>query len=170
MIAAFRSLSMQGCLLLMFIVCWHAAASAADLPDDLPESRLTIESADGQRSEFTVLLATTPPQLARGLMFVTRMDEQQGMLFDFGETRPVSMWMRNTALPLDMLFIRADGTINNIVEQTTPYSRTSIVSDGPVRFVLEVLGGTSQRLGIAAGDRVLHSSISSADTAAEGVR
>jgi len=168
--SAFRTPGLPACLLLMLIAWPHALALAANLPDDLPESELAILSADGQRHDFTVLLATKPAELARGLMFVTEMDEQQGMLFDFGETRPVSMWMRNTALPLDMLFIRADGTISEIAAQTVPYTRTSIVSKDPVRFVLEVLGGTSKRLGIAAGDRVQHSSISSVDVAAEDTR
>ncbi|MGB5211474.1 MAG: DUF192 domain-containing protein [Gammaproteobacteria bacterium] len=155
--------------LLLGCSCLSAQAWAAGLPD-LPESELTIQAADGQRYDFVVLLASTPAQTARGLMFVTEMDENQGMLFDFGETRPVSMWMRNTALPLDMLFIREDGTISNIAEQTVPYTRTPIVSAGPVRFVLELLGGSCQRLGIRAGDLVHHASVNNRETGVESPR
>ena len=134
-------------------------AMAAGLPEQLPASTLTIETAGGDRHGFTVRVASTPGQLARGLMFVTEMGEWEGMLFDFGATRPASMWMRNTPLPLDMLFIRADGTISNIAARTEPYSRTSIPSDGPVRYALEIHGGTCARLGIEAGDRVVHPAI-----------
>jgi uncharacterized membrane protein (UPF0127 family) len=79
-----------------------------------------------------------------------------GMLFDFKADAPVAMWMRNTLIPLDMLFITRDGRIANIAERTVPYSETSIPSKGPVRAVLEVNGGTAARLKIRPGDRVDH--------------
>jgi uncharacterized membrane protein (UPF0127 family) len=79
------------------------------------------------------------------------------MLFEFGarETE-ISMWMKNTYIPLDMIFIRANGVIGHIAENTTPLSEATISSNGPVKGVLEVIGGTAKRLGIAAGDRVEH--------------
>ena len=143
-------------LLLVAAIALHSMTLAAGMPENLPRSTLSVETGDGERHRFAVRLARTPEQLARGLMFVTEMGEMEGMLFDFGRTRPASMWMRNTVLPLDMVFIRADGVISNIAARTVPFSRSQILSDGPVRFALEVHGGTCERLGIQAGDRVTH--------------
>lgn len=119
--------------------------------------RLSIVTVGGARHEFLVELALTPEQRSRGLMFRRELPEGRGMLFDFGpgETE-VSMWMRNTYIPLDMVFIRADGTIRHIAADTVPFSETIIPSTGPVKGVLEVIAGTCRRLGIAAGDRVEH--------------
>ncbi len=139
-------------------------AMAAGLPEQFPPSTLSIESAGGDRHGLTVRVASTPEQLARGLMFVTEMGEWEGMLFDFGITRPASMWMRNTPLPLDIVFIRADGVISNIAARTEPYSRTPIPSDGPVRYALEIHGGRCELLGIKAGDRVVHPTIGTGST------
>jgi uncharacterized membrane protein (UPF0127 family) len=82
------------------------------------------------------------------------MADDAGMLFDFGRDERASFWMRNTYIPLDMLFIKADGTIESIAERTTPLSERSVPSKGPVRYVLEINGGLSDRLGIEAGDKV----------------
>jgi hypothetical protein len=84
------------------------------------------------------------------------MAADHGMLFDFETPQPVVMWMRNTPLPLDMLFIDADGRIAGVAADTTPFSEAMIPSPRPVRFVLEVNAGTARRLGIAAGDRAVH--------------
>jgi uncharacterized membrane protein (UPF0127 family) len=116
---------------------------------------LAIESASGTH-EFEVELAVTPEQRRHGLMFREHLDSDQGMLFDFGSTGPVTMWMRNTFIPLDMLFIAADGRIAHIAADTEPLSDTVIRSGGPVRAVLELPAGTSADLGIAVGDRVVH--------------
>jgi hypothetical protein len=78
------------------------------------------------------------------------------MLFDFKTDRPVAMWMRNTRIPLDMLFIARDGRVANIAERAVPFSEQTIPSAGPVRAVLELAGGTASRLGIKPGDRVVH--------------
>lgn len=145
--------------LFLAISAWPGMAVAAGPPDHLPTSTLTIETASGDRHGFTVRVANTPEQLSRGLMFVTELGEWEGMWFDFGTTRPASMWMRNTPLSLDILFVRADGVISNIAERAEPYSRASIPSHGPVRYALEVSGGTCARLGIEAGDRVVHPAI-----------
>jgi uncharacterized membrane protein (UPF0127 family) len=105
---------------------------------------------------FDVELALTPEQRTKGLMFRRELPSGQGMLFDFGGEGPVSMWMRNTYVSLDMFFIRADGTIARIAENTVPLSETTIPSGVPVKAVLEVVAGTAKRLGIAPGDRVAH--------------
>jgi uncharacterized membrane protein (UPF0127 family) len=103
---------------------------------------------------FAVELAVTDAERERGLMFRKQLPEGQGMLFDFKREQEVSMWMENTYVPLDMIFIRKDGRILRIAENTEPLSRAIISSRGPVLAVLEVLGGTANKLGIAAGDRV----------------
>lgn len=105
---------------------------------------------------FTVELALTPEQHARGLMFRKELPERHGMLFDFGVEQEVSFWMRNTFVPLDMLFIGADGVIRHLHENAKPLSEDAIPSRYPVRAVLEIPGGSTRRLGIAVGDRVRH--------------
>jgi len=121
--------------------------------------RLTIVTQAGVRHTFTLELALTPDQRSRGLMFRREMPADRGMLFDFGEPeQPISMWMKNTYLSLDMVFIRSNGLIHHIAENTTPLSEAIIPSNGPIRGVLEVLGGTAARLGFKAGDLVEHPS------------
>src|SRR5260221_390692 len=105
---------------------------------------------------FAVEMASTPAEQANGLMFRRELPEGQGMLFDFHDEQPLSFWMKNTYIPLDMIFIRGDGRILRIAENTVPLSETLVPSGGPVRAVLEVIGGTAQKLGIAPGDRVGH--------------
>ncbi len=105
---------------------------------------------------FTVEIADTEELRTRGLMFRQRLPEDRGMLFDFEAPRPVSMWMKNTYIPLDMLFIREDGTIAYIAENTVPKSLDAIGVSEPVLAVLELAGGTSRKLGIRAGDTVYH--------------
>ncbi|MCW5729748.1 MAG: DUF192 domain-containing protein [Alphaproteobacteria bacterium] len=122
-----------------------------------PLSPLVIVTAAGQQHRFRVELAADDQTRARGLMFRKELPADQGMLFDYGGTeREVAMWMQNTLIPLDMLFIRADATILSIAERTVPLSTDSIYAGGPVRAVLELNGGTVARLGIRPGDRVLH--------------
>ena len=103
---------------------------------------------------FAVELATNDAERERGLMFRKALPEGHGMLFDFDREQPVSFWMHNTYIPLDMIFIRADGRILRIAENAEPLSDRLIPSGGPVRAVLEVIGGTARKLGIAPGDRV----------------
>jgi len=105
---------------------------------------------------FSVEIATTDQERETGLMYRKQMPEGQGMLFDFRPEQPVSMWMKNTYIPLDMIFIRADGRILRIAENTEPMSTKIIASGGPVTGVLEVIAGTAKKLGIAPGDRVGH--------------
>ena len=103
---------------------------------------------------FSVEIADTEAEREKGLMFVKHLPDGQGMLFDFDSEQDIAMWMKNTYIPLDMFFIRGDGRIGRIAENTTPMSTAIIPSGGPVRAVLEVAGGTAARLGIAPGDRV----------------
>jgi uncharacterized membrane protein (UPF0127 family) len=137
------------------------AAVASNLPPGVPPVRflgpepLEIASRGGVLS-FDVEVAVSDAQRARGLMYRRALPAGSGMLFDFGVERDVMMWMQNTYVPLDMLFIRADGGILSIAERTTPLSTATISSGGPVRFVLELPAGSARQLGIAAGDRVGH--------------
>jgi uncharacterized membrane protein (UPF0127 family) len=117
--------------------------------------RLEIVAKSGVHV-FDVELALTPDQRSKGLMFRRELPNGQGMLFDFGSEGTVAMWMRNTYVSLDMIFIRADGTIARIAENTVPLSENTISSGAPVKAVLEVVAGTARRLGIAPGDRVAH--------------
>jgi uncharacterized membrane protein (UPF0127 family) len=103
---------------------------------------------------FTVEIADTEAAREKGLMFRKSLPPGQGMLFDFHREAPVGFWMKNTYIPLDMIFIRGNGRIANIAENAQPLSETVIPSDGPVLAVLEVAGGTARKLGIVPGDRV----------------
>lgn len=105
---------------------------------------------------FSVEMAVTDEERARGLMYRKELPEGQGMLFDFKRDQTVTMWMRNTYVSLDMIFIRADGRIARIAADTEPLSERIISSGGSVRAVLEVIAGTTKKLGIAPGDRVAH--------------
>ncbi len=116
---------------------------------------LTIVSG-GQRHAFQVEVARNDAERAQGLMYRRSLAPDRGMLFDFKQVQPISMWMRNTYIPLDMLFIRADGTVARIAENAEPLSERQIPSGEPVLAVLEVIGGTAKRLGLKAGDRVEH--------------
>lgn len=125
------------------------------------DTRLVVNSATGAHV-FTVELVDTPETRAQGLMYVMELAPDAGMLFDFHEERVVSFWMRNTFIPLDMIFITADGVVKNIHVNARPHDTTSIPSDGPVQYVLEIPGGRSVELGIAAGDIVEHARITPA--------
>lgn len=143
-------------ILVALIGVLHTATLAAGIPAHLPVAHLELRTAAGIGHPFRISVATRPEDRQRGLMFVTEMAEDQGMLFDHGGAVIASMWMKNTPLPLDMLFIRQDGTISSITRETVPYSRQNITSQEPVRAVLELRGGTCERLGIEPGDRVIH--------------
>ena len=122
----------------------------------LPASELTIQSADGITHNFTIELALTPQQQAIGLMNRTSMPADHGMLFFFGEESERGFWMKNTLIPLDMIFIKKDGTIHHIHDSAQPNDLTSVSSNGPVQAVLELNGGMSKKIGIQAGDKVRH--------------
>ncbi|QLC21974.1 DUF192 domain-containing protein [Parasphingopyxis sp. CP4] len=115
---------------------------------------VTIQLADGGRHIFNVETAITAEEQRRGLMFRESLPQDGGMIFPFEYPRYASFWMRNTMIPLDMIFIRADGVITNIARETEPYTLDSNVSIEPVIAVLEIDGGRAAELGIDAGDRV----------------
>nr|WP_316653993.1 DUF192 domain-containing protein [uncultured Gellertiella sp.] len=124
---------------------------------------LTIVRQDGSKAQFTVELALTVAQREQGLMYRSMLGENEGMLFDFGQTQLVTMWMKNTLLPLDMLFVDAKGTINHIHENAVPFSEAIISSVDPVLYVVEVNAGTVKRLGIKQGDQVNSAQMGTAD-------
>ncbi|HVZ53203.1 MAG TPA: DUF192 domain-containing protein [Pseudolabrys sp.] len=117
------------------------------------QDTLEIASKTGVHP-FAVEIADTEAEREKGLMFRKELPEGRGMLFDFHREQDVGFWMENTYIPLDMIFIRGDGRILRIAENATPLSTRIIPSGGPVRWVLEVIGGTAAKLGIAPGDRV----------------
>jgi uncharacterized membrane protein (UPF0127 family) len=126
----------------------------ADL-QQFPTSELTIISATGPH-RFKVELAETPAQMTQGLMFRTSLAPDAGMLFDYKQPTAATMWMRNTLIPLDMLFVDAGGRIVNIHQRAVPQSLDVIAAAAPVRAVIELNGGTASRLGIEPGDQVVH--------------
>ncbi len=114
---------------------------------------LTIRSASGEH-RFTVDVAETPEQQQRGLMFVGSLAPDRGMIFTYDPPRSIAFWMKNTLIPLDMIFIRADGTIARIAANTTPQSLDPVPSGEPIVAVLEIRGGRAAELGVREGDRV----------------
>jgi len=123
--------------------------------DAFPHGKLQI-AAGKKPIEFDIWVADTPQRMAQGLMFVRSLPPQRGMLFVHGEPRQLSMWMKNTYIPLDMVFIDARGRIQQIVERTTPHSLETISSKEPALAVLEIGGGEAQRLGLKPGQQVRH--------------
>jgi uncharacterized protein len=120
-----------------------------------PTSELTIVSSTG-RHQFKVEVAETQAQMTQGLMFRRSLAPDAGMLFDYRQPTMATMWMRNTLIPLDMLFVDARGRIVNIHQRAVPQSLDVIAAPAPVRAVIELNGGTAERLGIESGDQILH--------------
>jgi uncharacterized membrane protein (UPF0127 family) len=121
---------------------------------ELPKEKLTIVTHDGKQHVFNVEMAVKQDQQVVGEMFRTKVPEDGGMLFDWGYAHDSQMWMRNTLVPLDMVFINPDGTIHSIAENTTPRSLAVIDSRGPVRATLEMAAGVTAKLDIRVGDTV----------------
>jgi hypothetical protein len=138
---------------LLLATVWFGLATQAQSPSNAG-AVLVIVSANARHS-FDVELAETPAEQERGLMFRQELAPNAGMLFDFKQPTMATMWMRNTLIPLDMLFVDASGRIVNIHERAVPQSDAIIAAAAPVRAVVELNGGTAARLGIKAGDRVL---------------
>ena len=143
----------------LLALAWLGVAQAQIGPiEDLaafPSAELRISDRKASHV-FRVWLADTPQRQAQGLMFVRALPDLQGMLFVYEQPKPISMWMKNTYIPLDMVFIDARGRIQQIVEQTTPHSLDLIRSNDPALAVLEIAGGEARRLGLHAGQRVSH--------------
>lgn len=127
--------------------------------------RIELLTADGRQS-FTIEIADDPTEQALGLMFRPSMAVDAGMLFIFEPTRPASFWMRNTMIPLDMLFIDDTGRVETIAVRMDTYSTRSSASEGPVRAVLEINAGLSEKLGIAPGAQAVHPAFEAAPDAA----
>jgi len=136
---------------LVFFVAPHAGAVAQET---FPSEKLEIISTAGKTHSFTVEVASSDAQRQQGLMFRKSMGDDHGMLFDFKEDRDVMMWMRNTLIPLDMLFISKGGKITHVHPNAVPNSEDIISSNGPIRYVLELNGGAAKKLNISVGDTV----------------
>lgn len=145
---------------LLALVAAASLATMAQAPEptgpqpELPKEKLVIVTHDGAQHVFEVEMALRQDQQTVGEMFRTTVPENGGMLFDWGFPRPSQMWMRNTLVPLDMVFINPDGTIRTIAENTTPRSLAVIDSGGPVRATLELAAGVAAKLNIRVGDLV----------------
>ena len=142
-------------LLLLVLAAAGRAAMAAGPLQQFPTASLTIVSASGPH-RFTVEVATTPAQMEQGLMFRAQLAPDAGMLFVLGRPQVAMMWMKNTLIPLDMLFVDAAGRIVNIHQRAVPQSLATIAAAAPVRAVIELNGGTAARLDIRPGDRVVY--------------
>ncbi len=130
-----------------------------DLPKGaplFPQSSMDIDLAGGKKISFKIEVATTPQQEAFGLMFRKSLADDAGMFFVFNPPQTISMWMKNTYIPLDMLFVRADGVITKIVTNAQPFDLTPITSNEPVAAVVEISGGEAARGNIQVNDKVSH--------------
>lgn len=145
----------------IFLVALALATWALAQEIDFPEGTLEIETSEGERHRFDVELALTAQQRSLGLMFRQELPEDAGMLFVYPRPQVITMWMKNTPLPLDMLFIGADNRIVKIARRTIPYSTATISSGQAAKAVLELNGGTADRLGIQAGDKVVSGELGS---------
>ena len=137
---------------ILLVAAWLAFGGTASL-QAAGDDTIRIHSKSGSNI-FSVELATNEAERARGLMFRKELPDGYGMLFDFKYDQPANFWMHNTYISLDIIFIKSDGHILRIAERAKPMSDDLIPSGGPVRAVLEVIGGTAHRLGIAPGDSV----------------
>ena len=148
LVALFAALA----LMINVTLAQQASGDPMILPVD--EVPLVAMTAEGER-RFTIEIAETTEQQARGLMFREEMDNDHGMLFAFAVTRPASFWMRNTPMPLDLIFIGEDGRVVS-VERGEPFSLDAIGPQDPVRFVLEIRAGIAEETGIEPGTRMRH--------------
>jgi uncharacterized membrane protein (UPF0127 family) len=135
---------------------WAASETRAVAQEPARIESMSVVTAN-ESATFSAEVADTDELRERGLMFRHRLPEDQAMLFDFGSPRPAAMWMKNTYISLDMLFVREDGTIAAVAENTEPLSLQVISVQEPVKGVVEVAAGTVKRLGIKRGDRVINS-------------
>ena len=146
--------------LIAFLCATPGYSSAASAPDPVAagsaRSGLALVTRSGERFTFQVEIADSAAEKRQGLMFRDKMEQTHGMLFLYEPAMKVSMWMKNTLLPLDIIFIDADGRIVRIEPDAVPLSETTLRSGGPVRAVLEISGGMTGTLGIGVGDQVLY--------------
>lgn len=143
---------------MLTVLPFAGAALADEAPPPLdfgPRESLTIQS-DDKTHEFSVEIADTREEQTRGLMFRNVIEPAQGMLFEFGGEEIRSIWMKNTNVFLDVLFVRSDGRILKIEHSAKPHSLRSMTSEAPVSAVLEIAGGQANERGIKPGDRIQH--------------
>jgi uncharacterized protein len=151
------------CFILAMLCCARVLAdeSATQSLDRLfQRSTLQIATPDARLHNFNIWIADDDARRSRGLMFIEHLDEDAGMLFIYPRPQPISMWMKNTHLPLDMLFVRADGKVERVVANTEPMSLKTIESKTPVLAVIELAAGSAARLKITSGARVIHPAFS----------
>jgi uncharacterized membrane protein (UPF0127 family) len=139
---------------LAFCLLGAQAVDTTDLEESFGSDSIVIDPGESACYRFLVYLARTSEQHRRGLMFVRQLPRFSGMLFVYPDAAPRSMWMKNTYIPLDILFIRADGTVSSIATGTEPLSLQPIASDEPITYVLELNAGLSETLGIDTDSRV----------------
>jgi uncharacterized membrane protein (UPF0127 family) len=143
------------------LLVWSAAATAEnkhtrELDRMFPKSTLQIATPDARLHKIAVWVADTDQRRMRGLMFVENLADDAGMLFIYPSAQPIAMWMKNTPLSLDILFIAADGRVHHIAENTTPQSTDTIPSNGVVYGVLELKAGSAARMKIRPGAQIIH--------------
>ena len=142
----------------LFVFATAAAPFAAQAEENpvRPRTPVAVVQADGKIHAFDVELALSNAQRSLGLMYRAELAPDHGMLFIFSDSRPRSFWMRNCLIPLDIIFLKADGSIINIVANAEPGTDTQRLSDGPAKAVFEIPGGRAAELGIKPGDIVQH--------------
>ena len=160
-----RRIQNSAAAFLCAVLLWSTAVAAESndarqLDRMFPRSTLQIATPDAKLHKIDVWVADTDPRRMRGLMFVEHLADDAGMLFIYPEPQPVAIWMKNTPLPLDILFVRADGRVHRIAENATPQSTDTIPSDGIVLAVIELKAGTAARLKIRPGAQVIHPAFS----------
>lgn len=134
----------------------QSGVTARDLDQVFRRSTLQIATPDARLHRFNIWIADSDLHRARGLMFIKQLGAEDGMLFIYPQPQPVAMWMKNTYVSLDMLFVAADGRVTRVVENTEPLSLKTIQSGEPVLGVVELAAGTAARLKITPGARVIH--------------
>jgi Uncharacterized conserved protein len=146
-------------LVLLFVLCPPLAGAANDAQylDQLFErSTLQIATPDARLHNLKIWIADDDARRARGLMFVEHLDEDAGMLFIYPQPQTIAMWMKNTRIPLDMVFVRPDGRVESVVANTVPMSLKTIRSKGEVLAVIELNAGSAARMKIGPGAQVIH--------------
>ncbi len=142
-----RSLTLA--LVAFFVAVAQPSAAAPDL------EKLAFVTRSGVH-EFSVEVMRTPGEHGKGLMYRRYMPDDRGMLFDFGKNDVIHMWMKNTYIPLDMIFVGKDGKVFSIARDTEPFSERTVSSGGPVVGVVELNAGAAAKIGLAVGDEVRH--------------
>lgn len=147
-------MAVAGSAVLLLATVSVARTEPADAPQKLPTETVTLQTSNGP-VRFVTMIAADDATREKGLMFRRRMADHEAMVFDFPEALPVSFWMHNTVLGLDIIFIGVDGRVTNIAANAKPFDDTPLPSVGPARAVLEIKAGLSKRFGIKPGDRMI---------------